>query len=80
MLGRDDEPVGVIETTGVTIVPARDVDAAFVRDEGEGFKTVAEWRAAHEQFWQRNGTIKDLKDETLIVCERFRLVPDAPRR
>jgi uncharacterized protein YhfF len=74
LLGLDDEPVGVIETIGVMIAPACAVDAAFVRDEGEGFETVAEWRAAHERFWISNGTIEELTDDMLIVCERFRLI------
>ncbi len=74
MLGFDDEPVGVVETTDVRVVSACDVDFAFARDEGEGFDTVAEWREAHETYWIRNGIIEALTDETLVVCERFRLV------
>ena len=66
----DDRPVGVVETAEVRVVAARDVDIAFARDEGEGFETVADWRAAHERFWHD----RDITDDTLIVCERFRLV------
>jgi uncharacterized protein YhfF len=74
LLGLDDEPVGVVETIDVRIVRVADVDTAFVRDEGEGFETVVEWRAAHERFWISNGMIDELTDDTLIVCERFRLI------
>jgi uncharacterized protein YhfF len=70
MLGYDDEPLAIVETTEVSVVPARDVDLQFARDEGEGFETVADWRVAHERFWAERG----LDDETLIVCERFRLI------
>jgi uncharacterized protein YhfF len=60
-----------------------EVDLQFAIDEGEGFASVAEWRAAHERFW--NGYIEDIRagigdptfaltDDTLVVCERFRLV------
>ena len=51
----------------------RDVDERFARDEGEGFETVADWRAAHERFFggYRN---EPFTDDTLIVAERFRLV------
>ena len=73
LLGVDDDPVSVVETVDVRIMRACEVDAAFVRDEGEGFETVAEWRAAHERFWVTNGIIDKLTDETLVVCERFRL-------
>ena len=70
LLGYDDEPVGVVETTAVNVVPAKDVDLQFARDEGEGFESVADWREAHERFWSEH----QVTDETLIVCERFRLL------
>jgi uncharacterized protein YhfF len=31
---------------------------------------VTAWRATHERFWSEH----DIKDDTLVVCERFRLV------
>ncbi len=70
LVGYDDEPVGVVETTAIAVVPAGQVDLQFARDEGEGFETVADWRAAHERFWSE----QTITDETLIVCEHFRLV------
>ena len=70
LLGFDDEPVAVVETTEVRVVRAGDVDLAFALDEGERFETVADWRRAHENFW----TDRKIDDETLIVAERFILV------
>ena len=70
LLGFDDEPVAVVETTEVRVVRAADVDLAFALDEGEGFETVADWRHAHEKFWADQG----IGDDTLIVAERFRVV------
>ncbi|MEO8207950.1 MAG: ASCH domain-containing protein [Chloroflexota bacterium] len=69
----NDQPVGILETTEVRIVPMADVDLDFAIDEGEDFTSVAQWRAAHEAFWSsyRPGPCTDT---TLIVCERFRLV------
>src|SRR3954468_6844804 len=66
----DDEPVAVVETVELRVLRAGDVDLAFARDEGEGFDSVEEWRAAHESFWA--GT--EITDDTLVVAERFRLV------
>jgi len=74
LLGYDDEPVAVVETTGLQVVPAGQVDLQFARDEGEGFESVADWRAAHERFWSE----QSISDETLIVCEHFRLVELLP--
>jgi uncharacterized protein YhfF len=44
-------PVAVIETTAVRVVRLADVDLGHVLGEGEGFASVAEWRAGHERFW-----------------------------
>jgi uncharacterized protein YhfF len=69
----DDREVGIIELTEVTVRRMADVDLQFARDEGEGFETIAAWREAHERFW--NGYLDEtLTDDSLVVCERFRLV------
>ena len=47
-------PVGILETTEVRIFRASHVDEQFPRDEGEGFESVADWRAAPERFWGPN--------------------------
>ena len=70
LVGWDDEPLGVVETTEVRVMPAGRVDLRFARDEGEGFESVADWRAAHERFWAD----RVVTDEMLVVCERFRLI------
>ena len=76
-----NEPVAVIETTELRVVRAGDVDEQFARDEGEGFESVADWRAAHERFWGANpdrdasgAPAFEIDDDTLVVCERFRVV------
>ena len=73
--------VAVIETTDVRVVRAADVDLQFAIDEGEGFTSVADWRAAHERFWHSEDMraalgepALDVTDDTLVVAERFRLV------
>ena len=75
----DERPVAVIETTEVRVVRAGDVDEQFAIDEGEGFRSVADWRVAHERFWnsedyRREVGVVDIEDDTLVVCERFQLV------
>jgi uncharacterized protein YhfF len=70
LLDYEDEPVGVIETTEVQVVRAADVDEQFARDEGEGFESVADWREAHERFFEAY----PFDDDTQVVCERFKLV------
>ena len=70
LLDFGDQPVAVVETTEVRLVPAGEIDLHFALDEGEGFESVDDWRAAHERFWSE----RDITDETLILAERFRLV------
>ena len=77
----DDAGVAVIETTSVEVVPLASVDLQHALDEGEGYATVAEWRSAHERYWQGEAMRAWLGDEgftvddaTLVVLERFRLV------
>ena len=76
-----EQPVAVIETTEVRIVPLGEIDLAHAIDEGEGFTTVAQWRAGHEEFWHGadyRGWLGDpgfvVTDDTLMLAERFRLV------
>jgi uncharacterized protein YhfF len=58
-----------------------EVDLQHALDEGEGYASVAEWRAGHEAFWHGDemrealgepGFVVD--DGTLVVAERFRVV------
>ena len=61
----------VIETVEVTIRRFDEVDEAFAHDEGEGFRTLPEWREGHKKYFERNG---GFSPDMELVCERFRLV------
>lgn len=83
VLDNDDRGVAVIETTEVRVLRVGDCDLEFARDEGEGFESVADWRAAHDRFWRSYAAeIRaylgdpdwDVTDDTEFVAERFRLV------
>ncbi|MBU8858121.1 MULTISPECIES: ASCH domain-containing protein [unclassified Micromonospora] len=64
--------VAVIEVTGVEVVRFADVPWDFARAEGEGDRSIEEWREGHGAYWARQGT--PVTDDTRIVCLRFRLV------
>jgi uncharacterized protein YhfF len=74
------EPVGIVETTEVRLLPIGDMDLAFAEDEGEGYRTVAAWREAHERFWYAHVPDLVIDDSTIVVAERFRLVERFPPR
>jgi uncharacterized protein YhfF len=82
LLDSDGKPVAVIETVDCRVVRLADVDDQHAIDEGEGYANTAEFRIAHERFW--NGYIDDLRqridpaftidDDTLVVLQRFAVV------
>lgn len=67
----DGEPALVYEVTEVQILPFDQVPEDFALAEGEG--SFADWRAAHEAFFARNG---GFAPDMPVVCERLRLVED----
>ena len=83
LLDSAGKPVAIVEITKVELSTIGLVTDEFARAEGEGFAGAADWRAAHERFW--NGYIDDLRaglrdpsfeltDSTVVVCEWFRVV------
>jgi uncharacterized protein YhfF len=73
--------VAVIETTEIEIRRMGEVDLQFAIDEGEGFESVADWHAAHVRFFTAPEMVALLgdppvriDDDTLVVCQRFRLI------
>ncbi|MCP2343828.1 ASCH domain-containing protein [Actinomadura rupiterrae] len=80
VLDSDGLPALTIELTEVRVVPIKEIDDDFARAEGRGYANAAEWRKAHEEFFQSEGVaeflghVPDIDDETLIVAERFRVV------
>ncbi|WP_328644871.1 ASCH domain-containing protein [Amycolatopsis sp. NBC_00348] len=73
--------VAIIEIREVRVVPLSEVDLAHAVGEGEGFTTVAEWRADHTSFWHTAEVRAELgdpeftvDDTTLVVATRFTIV------
>lgn len=74
-------PVTVIETVAVRVIRLADVDLAHALGEGEGYTSVAQWRAGHERFWH-SGQMREaldnpsftVDDDTPVVAVEFRVV------
>jgi uncharacterized protein YhfF len=70
------QPLCIIETEAVEIVPFREVTAEFAAAEGEGDSSLSFWRAAHtDAFTRECSRIGRAFEQTMpVVCERFRVV------
>ena len=71
VLDGEKRPVCVIETLELTLRRFDEIDAQCAFEEGEGDRSLAFWREAHEAYFRRLGVFSP--DMTLL-CERFRLV------
>ena len=76
ILNSKDEPVAIIKTIDVKLMPMNEVPEEFAIAEGEGDRTYRYWKEVHESFF-----IKELSDigleyseDMMLVCERFELV------
>jgi uncharacterized protein YhfF len=69
-------PQCVIEYTHVTVKPFRDVDYAFAELEGEGFRSIDDWRQAHWRFFTRRciELKREPSDLMPVVCQTFRVL------
>lgn len=70
------EPLCVIETESVELLPFHDVDEAFAATEGEGDGSLAFWRDAHRQYFSRECALagRSFTPDMLVACERFQVV------
>ena len=75
--------VATLEITEVVTMRLAEVTWEHVLAEGEGHRSVAQWREAHEKFWTAappavcaEAQGRDLHDDTLVVLDRFRLLQD----
>ena len=74
VLDGQDNPVAVIQTQSVEVVPMNEVTEEFALAEGEG--DYPYWWDAHEEFFTQ--ALKEFNIEftpnMLVVCERFKKV------
>lgn len=70
------EPVCVVETVRVDIVPYGDVSAEFAAVEGEGDGSLAYWQRVHTAYYARECARigREPSANMPIVCERFQVI------
>lgn len=74
VLNGKNEPVCVIQTKTVEIMPFKNVSAKHAYLEGEGDRTYESWRKSHLKFftWEcREELNREFTEDTEVVCESF---------
>ncbi len=76
ILNSNDEPMAIIKTVKVDIMPMNEVPEEFAIAEGEGDRTYQYWKDAHVKFFtnELQQMEMDFKEDMLLVCERFELI------
>jgi uncharacterized protein YhfF len=76
VLDGQGRPRCVIRTTEVEVVPFREVDERFARDEGEDDRSLPSWRDGHRRYFRRACARLDRRftEDLPVVLERFELV------
>ena len=69
-------PRCILRTTNVELKPICEVDEEFARIEGEGDKSLAFWKRAHDAYFTRQGEREGFAyDNSMVgVCEQFERV------
>jgi len=72
----DGVPTSIVETTSVSECRFRDVDEGFAYSEGEGDRSLADWRRTHWAFFEKECSQIGVKpsEDMLLILERFKLV------
>ena len=70
------EPLCIIETRAVDVVPFSDVGAEFAAIEGEGDGSLLFWQEAHRRYFTRECAMagRQFSESMLVACERFNVV------
>ena len=78
LVDSDDQPLAVLRYVSVSVTRLGLVTLQHVRNEGEGYESLTQWREAHESFWTSENMRQALEDpdstiddQTLVVLETF---------
>ncbi len=76
LLDSRKDPVCMIRTTEVSVLPFCEVGEEYAAKEGEGDKSLAYWRDVHREFFEREmqSYNKAFDMQTRVVCEEFEVV------
>jgi uncharacterized protein YhfF len=70
------QPLSIIETQAIEVVPFSEVTAEFASTEGKGDGSLSFWREEHRRYFTREcaRSGRRFSEDMLVACERFRVV------
>lgn len=71
VLNSVNQPVCVIETIKVDVIPFNKVSDDFARKEGEGDLSLKFWRKEHKRFFRKQGIFSE---DMLLLCEEIKVI------
>ena len=74
LVNSDNQPVAVLRYASVSVIRLGVVTWQHVLNEGEGYKSLAEWREAHESFWTSENMRQALDDPNFTVDDQTPVV------
>ncbi|MCL2235593.1 MAG: ASCH domain-containing protein [Defluviitaleaceae bacterium] len=76
VLDAKDQPICIIRTTSVEVIPMNEVTEEFAAAEGEGDLSYRYWYDCHKEFFKIElaEVGQEFAEDMLLVCERFELV------
>lgn len=72
LVGSDGKSFCVIQYTKIEVKPFLNVNFDYAKLEGEGEKSIEEWRKNHREFFLKY--YPDFSDDRLVVCCSFNLI------
>jgi uncharacterized protein YhfF len=74
ILNSVDKEVAIVEIQKIQIAKFRDITEKFAKEEGDG--SLTNWLLIHKSYYsgQLSEIGKELNEETLLVCEWFKVV------
>ena len=77
LVNSDDQPLAVLRYGSVSVTRLGLVTLQHVVEEGEGYKSLTEWREANESFWTSENMRQALDDPNFIVDDQALVVLEA---
>ncbi len=76
ILDSKEEPVCVIRTSKVYVVPFNEVSADHAFKEGEGDRSLVYWKEVHKEFFSEElaEVDREFNENMLVVCEEFEVI------